>query len=153
MVTMSVQEIIERERKRNRGGKAPAAARAPKAPKEKKPKEMQHWGCTGFVRTGCGGRGARVVDLKRGKAELLEKHDAMQKDFDAEIKAAAAKEVEDEKRIAKAAEEAAQAAAKAEQDKIDAAHAALQPGKAGKARAPKAAKKAAKITGRAKAKK
>lgn len=82
-------------------------------------KTKKHWQCEGFVRTGCGGRGARVVDLKRGKEELEGKHKKMQEDLDREIVSAEKRESDEGKVVAEAAQTAAAKAAKAAQDKIN----------------------------------
>lgn len=71
-------------------------------------KAKKHWHCEGFVRTGCGGKGAKVVDLVRGKKELKEKHETMQKQLDAEIDAGKKKEAETAAKVHKAAEKAAE---------------------------------------------
>ena len=101
----------------------------------KKSAAKKHWHCEGFVRTGCGGRGAKVVDLKRGKEELEQKHTKMQKDLDAEIEGAKAREAAESKAVAEAAQAAATKAAKEAQVKIDkkreqATKAKREPGKA-----------------------
>ena len=82
-------------------------------------KKKKHWHCEGFVRTGCGGRDARVVDLERGKRELEEKGKAMQADLDREIQAAKTREAAEAAKVAEASQKAADKAAKATQKKIN----------------------------------
>lgn len=83
-------------------------------------KKTKFWGCTGFVKTGCGGRGARVVDLEAAKVHIDAQAKEMKEALDREIETGKTKEAEHAARVAKVAQDAADKAAKKEQKAKDA---------------------------------